>query len=294
MIRLIAIDMDGTILSPDHSISTKNKLAILAAQSNGIEVVIATGRSFSEAFDPVKAEGLNLSYICLNGAEVRDEFGKLLSATHLVENDIGKITSILDAEKIDYQLFIDTYVYTTSIEVQIDTFIQLAEAANQIPPIDKIRQEVMDRVEQGVIRIVDSFDELINQRGSEIYKVFGTSYNRLHLDNARKALQLIPGLAISSSGAGNLEITNSNAQKGIAVEQYAKSKGISMDNVMAIGDNYNDLSMMERAGYSVAMGNAPVDIKAACTETTTTNAQDGVGLAVEAILHTQFKQNTLP
>ena len=50
MIRLIAIDMDGTILSPDHSISTKNKEAILEAQSNGIEVVIATGRSFSEAY----------------------------------------------------------------------------------------------------------------------------------------------------------------------------------------------------------------------------------------------------
>ena len=287
MIRLIAIDMDGTILSPDHSISTKNKQAILAAQSNGIEVVIATGRSFSEAFGPVRGGGLNLSYICLNGAEIRDESGELISATHIVENDIKKITSILDAHTIDYQLFIDTLIYTNSIKDQIDTFIQLAEAANQIPAVDKIRQEVMDRVEQGFIRQVDSYNELINQRGSEIYKVFGTSYNRLHLDNARKALQLLPGLAISSSGAGNLEITNINAQKGIAVEKYAKSKGISMANVMVIGDSYNDLSMMERAGRSVAMGNAPAEIKAACTEITTTNEHDGVGLAIEAILQHQ-------
>ena len=132
------------------------------------------------------------------------------------------------------------------------------------------------------------YDELINQRGSEIYKVFGTSFNRLNLDNARKALQLLPGLAISSSGAGNLEITNMNAQKGIAVEKYAKSKGISMANVMVIGDSYNDLSMMERAGRSVAMGNAPAEIKAACTEITTTNEHDGVGLAIEAILQLQF------
>ena len=97
---------------------------------------------------------------------------------------------------------------------------------------------------------------MIKQRGNEIYKIFGTSFNR-HLDNAREALKSLPGLAVSSSGAGNLEITNINAQKGIAVEQYAKSKGISMENVMVIGDNYNDLSMMERAGRSVAMGNAP-------------------------------------
>lgn len=276
--------MDGTILSPDHSISTKNKQAILAAQSNGIEVVIATGRSFSEAFGPVSDEGLNLSYICLNGAEVRDEFGELLAATHIAKNDINEITSILDAHTIDYQLFIDTLIYTKSIKDQIDTFIQLAEAANQIPPVDKIRQEVMERVEKGFIVQLDSFDKLINQRGNEIYKVFGTSYNRQQLDNARNALQLLPGLAISSSGAGNLEITNHNAQKGIAVEQYANSKGIAMENVMVIGDSYNDLSMMVRAGHAVAMGNAPAAIKAACTEITTTNEYDGVGLAIEAIL----------
>jgi len=288
MIRLIAIDMDGTILSPDHSISTRNKQAILAAQSNGIEVVIATGRGFSEAYGPVRDSGLNLSYICLNGAEIRDAFGELISATHIVENDITKITAILDTYKIDYQLYIDTLIYINSIEDQIDTFIQLAEAANQIPDIDKIRQEVMDRVEQGYIRQVDSYNELINQRGNEIYKVFGTSFNRTNLDKARQELQLLPGLAISSSGAGNLEITDINAQKGIAVETYAKSKGISMKVVMVIGDNYNDLSMMVRAGHSVAMGNAPAAIKVACTEITTTNEHDGVGLAIEAILQNQI------
>jgi Cof subfamily protein (haloacid dehalogenase superfamily) len=288
MIRLIAIDMDGTILSPDHSISTRNKQAILAAQSNGIEVLIATGRGFSEAYGPVRDSGLSLSYICLNGAEIRDEFGELISATHIVKNDISKITSILDTHTIDYQIYIDTLIYINSIEDQIDTFIQLADAANQIPDVDKIRQEVMDRVEQGYIRQVDSYNELINQHGSEIYKVFGTSFNRLNLDKARKALQLLPGLAISSSGAGNLEITDINAQKGIAVEKYAKSKGISMENVMVIGDSYNDLSMMVRAGRAVAMGNAPAAIKAACTEITTTNEHDGVGLAIEAILQRQL------
>ncbi len=289
MIRLIAIDMDGTILSPDHTISTKNRQAILAAQSNGIEVMIATGRGYLEAFGPVNAEGLNLPYICLNGAEVRDESGELISATHIAENDIKKIISILDADTIDYQLFIDSFLYTKSVQGIIDTFAQLAEAANQIPPVDKIRQEVMEQVERGIIRPVDSFDDLIKQNGSKIYKIFGTSYNRLHLDSARKALQLLPGLAVSSSGAGNLEITNISAQKGIAVEEHAKRKGISMDNVMVIGDSYNDLSMMKRAGRSVAMGNAPADVKAACTNITTTNANDGVGLAIEAILQHQVK-----
>ena len=287
MIRLVAIDMDGTILSPDHSISTKNKEAILEAQENGIEVVIATGRSYPEAYEPIHGAGLNPSFICINGAEVRDKHGKLISETHIMEEDISKVTAILDAEEIDYQLFIDEQVYTRDIEAPVDTFIQLAKAANQVPNVDEIRSEIMDRVERGIICKVDSFDELISQRGSTIYKVFGTSYHRENLDRAREALQLLPGLAVSSSGAGNLEITSVNAQKGIAVEQYAKSKGITMDQVMAIGDNFNDLSMMERAGRSVAMGNAPEEIKAACTHVTASNGNDGVGLAIKAILQPQ-------
>lgn len=280
--------MDGTILSPDHSISTKNKEAIWEAQNNGIEVVIATGRSFPEAFDPINEAGLNVPYICINGAEVRDQQGNLISETHILEEDISKVTTILEAEAIDYQLFIDKEVYTKNIEAPIDTFIQLAEAANQVPQVDDIRREIMDRVERGIIRPVESFDALIAERGSSIYKIFGTSYNRDHLDRAREALKQLPGLAVSSSGAGNLEITSVNAQKGIAVEQYATSKGISMDQVMVVGDNYNDLSMMERAGRAVAMGNAPEAIKAACTHVTTSNSHDGVGLAIEEILQTQI------
>lgn len=279
--------MDGTILSPDHSISTKNKEAILAAQKNGIEVVIATGRSYPEALDPIHEAGLNPSFICINGAEVRDKQGKLVSETHISEEDIHKITAILDENKIDYQLFIDEKVYTRDVEAPIDTFIQLAEAANQVPNVEEIRSEIMDRVERGIISEVNDFDELIAQRGKTIYKIFGTSFDRDRLDIAREALNLLPGLAVSSSGAGNLEITSVHAQKGIAVEQYAKHKGITMDQVMAIGDNYNDLSMMKVAGRSVAMGNAPDEIKAACTHVTESNGNNGVGLAIEAVLKEQ-------
>ncbi len=287
MIRLIAIDMDGTILSPDHSISTKNKEMILQAQSKGIEVLIATGRGFSEAIKPLQNEGLKVPYICLNGAEVRDAEGQLISATHLEEHNIEKITTILEASSIEYQLFIDKIVYTLDIENPINAFIQLSEASGQIPPVEDIRKEIMGQVAEGSLIQIDSFKNLINERGSEIYKVFATSYNREDLDIARAALQLIPGLAISSSGAGNIEITNINAQKGIAVENYAESKGIAMKDVMAIGDNYNDLSMMVRAGRAVAMANAPSEIKAACTHVTESNANDGVGLAIETILELQ-------
>ena len=142
----------------------------------------------------------------------------------------------------------------------------------------------MNRVEIGLVKEVSALAPIIEEHKQKINKIFGTSFNKIHLDNARKALDSLTGLAVSSSGAGNLEITNINAQKGIALEQFAKSKGIAMENVMAIGDNFNDLSMLQRAGYSVAMGNAPEEIKAACKSVTTTNEFDGVGMAIESAL----------
>lgn len=284
MIRLIAIDMDGTLLSPDHTISEINKQAILDAQAKGIEVVIATGRAYQEALEPVQREGLDLALICLNGAEVRDNIGNLIAATYLLADDIDKIITILETYEIDHQLFIDKTVYVKDIQDQIDTFVQLAEAAGQTPDVEEIREEVESRVARGVIQIVDSFDNLLRENSNQLYKVFGTSYNRENLDAARIELKKIPSLAVTSSGAGNLEITSIDAQKGLALTAFAKALHIPMEQVMAIGDNYNDLSMMERAGKSVAMGNAPDAIKAACDEVTETNEHNGVGVAIQQVL----------
>lgn len=284
MIQLIAIDMDGTLLNPSHTISEVTKETILEAQSKGIEVVIATGRGYGEAYEPVHQKGLDLSFICLNGAEIRDNLGNLIAATYLPSEDIDNIITILETYHIDHQLFIDQTIYAKNIEDQIDTFVQLAEDAGQMPNIEEIRKEVEGRVARGVIQIVDSFDDLLRENRNELYKIFGTSFNRHDLDQARTALERIPSLAVTSSGAGNLEITSINAQKGLALSSFARTKNIPMEQIMAIGDNYNDLSMMTRAGRSVAMGNAPDAIKAACDEVTETNEHNGVALAIQKVL----------
>src|SRR5690625_4630355 len=233
MIRLIAIDMDGTLLNPNLVVSERNRQAILQAQASGIEVVIATGRGFIEAKDPVMQVQLDLSYICLNGADVRDQEVNDLSSTYLLEKDVPLITSILKQEGIDQQIFIGNHVYTKSAEEFVDLYTQIMSEDGQIPPVDKIRSEVNKQVEQGYIRVVDSFDHIFTRYGTEVYKIFGSSLNRTSLDSARLALTKVAGISVSSSGAGNLEITNINAQKGIALEQYANNKGISMEQVMA-------------------------------------------------------------
>lgn len=285
MIELIAIDMDGTLLGPDHTVSERNRQAITAARANGIEVIIATGRGYHEALKPVEDAGLNPSFICLNGAEVRNNQGEIVSGIYLMQNDINDIRRILEENTIDYQVFIGDHVYTLDPEQQVDIFIQLAEATNQVPDVEDIRAAIMQSVKEGYVKQVDSFDQLLSDEKQDVLKIFGASYDREKLDIAREALKQIPGIAVSSSGAGNIEVTNVNAQKGIALEAYAKIKEIPMENVMAIGDNFNDLSMFKRVGRSVAMGSAPREIKEFCTHQTKANDEDGVALAIEAILN---------
>lgn len=284
MIQLIAIDMDGTLLGPDHAVSKRNKQAIEAAQAQGIEVMIATGRGYPEALKPVDEAGLAPAFICLNGADVRDDTGEIVSGIYLLADDIKQIKTILEENTIDYQVFIGDHVYTLDPEQQVDIFVQLAEDVNQVPNLEEIRAGIMMSVEDGYIKQIDSFTDLLADKKHDVYKIFGASFDPEKLDVAREALKKIPGIAVSSSAAGNIEITNVNAQKGMALEAYTKIKEIPMENVMAIGDNFNDLSMFERAGHSVAMGSAPSEIKVVCTHQTETNVNDGVALAIERIL----------
>src|SRR5690625_7588807 len=90
-------------------------------------------------------------------------------------------------------------MYTKNIEGIVDIFVQLAEAAHQVPAIDKIRAEISDRVKQGAIHEIESFDPIIKKYPNEIYKVFGSSTSDLKLDRARELLKDLPDIAVSSS-----------------------------------------------------------------------------------------------
>ena len=91
-------------------------------------------------------------------------------------------------------------------------------------------------------------------------------------------------LVITSSGSRNIEINHVNAQKGVALAAFADSLNVPIDNVMAIGDNNNDASMIKAAGISYAVGNATDEIKMLAKHLTVNNTEDGVGKAIEEVL----------
>lgn len=288
MIRLIAIDMDGTLLNQNHQVSERNKQAIINAQQRGVEVVVATGRGFPEAEHPVLQAGLKLPYICLNGGETRDPQGNVLSSVYIQKEIVPEILSIFQEEALETLLFVGDHMFVKDIEDLVDGFIELGKDGGQIPDVEAIRAEVMDRVEEGYVRTTPSFHTLIREHPDQVYKFFGSSTDLNALESATLKLSKLQSITVTSSGSKNIEITSSQAQKGIALEKYCNDHNIPFDQVMVIGDSYNDLSMIQKAKISFAMENAPDDIKAACTYVTGTNKADGVAQAIESILQKQL------
>lgn len=284
MIKLIATDMDGTLLNAGHEITTMNQEAIKFAQANGITVVIATGRAFYEAQTPVAETDLKVPYICLNGAEVRDESFNIMSTSHLNHDLVHKITTALKNNHIYYQIYTNRGIYTEDPKRDLAIYIDIAERAGQKADVAKIRNNIQKRIDNGTLKVVENYDSIEDIPGELIMKVLAFDADLSKIDQVGQELASSPNLAVSSSSRGNLEITHSDAQKGIALSAIAHQLGIDLTDVIAIGDNLNDISMLERVGYPVAMNNATDEVKHIAKYVTDTNENSGVGKAIMKIL----------
>lgn len=153
--------------------------------------------------------------------------------------------------------------------------------------ISDIEREEMER---DIKRIKESFtyvkdiDE-IYEKGYKICKLSISNRDTDKISNLRQKLSQNPNLSVAASFDTNIEITDKNANKGLALEAYAKEHNIKMEEVMAFGDSLNDYSMLSRDfGYTVAMGNAIDKIKKAAKYITNTNDEDGVACFVKKII----------
>lgn len=286
MIKLIATDMDGTLLNAAHEISEENVQAIKYAQSQGITVAIATGRAFYEANTPIAQTDLKLPYICLNGAEVRDESFNISSTSNLNRELIDRITHVLNREDIYYQIYTSIGIYTENPQRDLEIYIDIAERAGQQADVEKIKSGIQKRIDNGTLKVVENYDKIKDTPGEIVMKILAFDSDLDKIDRVSEELAQSGSLAVSSSSRGNIEITHADAQKGIALQTIADRLNIDMSDVMAIGDNLNDVSMLERVGYSVAMSNATPEVKAVADFETESNEDSGVGKAIMKLLKT--------
>ncbi len=280
MIKCIATDMDGTLLNSNQEISEVTKQAIIAAEEKGIKFLLATGRSYPEVRRILDKSGIECPAICVNGAEIRDVEGNILQSIGLDGAVSAQITNVLENMGIYFELYTEEGTFTTDLEKGINVIVDILHSANPENDVATFRKEVNDGFEERLIHVVDDYSSIFEAKNCAVYKFLVFSMDEDELAEASKQLNEIAGIDVTSSGRHNLEINHIGAQKGIALKKYVEEKGISLEETMALGDNYNDLSMLEIAGYSVAMGNAEEEIKAASKYVTESNNDDGVAKAI--------------
>ncbi|MFD1737411.1 HAD family hydrolase [Bacillus salitolerans] len=285
IIKCIAIDMDGTLLNNDHVVSQENTEAILKAQSAGIDVVIATGRSYKEAKYVLLEEGIHCPIICANGAEIRSEEGDILASKPLSKQKAQELTGILNSHDAYYELYTSEGTYTKDYDKALTVIMDIFMSANLRSDYDKALEAAKERFDKGMVHLVDNFDKLLHDQKIPLYKFIVFSFEEQKLNQIHKELLSIKDVAITSSGKENIEINGIHAQKGLALQTFAKHNNIRLEETMAIGDNYNDISMLKIAGRAVAMANGPEEVKKHGHLITDTNHNNGVAKAILEILH---------
>lgn len=278
MIKLIATDMDGTFLNNHHEISQKNLEAVKFARDNNIEFVIATGRAYYEVTKPLDEANLSCEVICYNGGITYDLKGNIIDIEQLDAINATKIINTLKKFNINYQLYTQKCTYTKSLNTDMQAFIDLIESNGIKADKEKILAESLERKEKGYLVEVSNIDDYINIKDNPLIKIIGISSDVNKLKEVAKELNKNNELSVTSSGINNIEIMSKKATKGLALKKLATKKNISLQETVAIGDNLNDLSMIEIVKYSVAMKNANDKLKEkALYIANKTNDESGVG-----------------
>lgn len=284
MVKMIISDMDGTLLNGAMKISEENSKAIKAAQNKGIEFMVATGRDRGAAAAPLQEAGIDCAMITLNGAQIFDRNGETLSAVEISKEKMRKMLAILDEHDVYYEVFTTDDIYSSSQAARVESFA--TELSAHMPHLTYKTAIAMASANIAMwdIAYTDDMHKLIEE-DKQFLKLFCFHKDGPNvLGPVAKKLEELGDIVVSSSGAHNLEVNHKNAQKGIAVASVAQERHVSLDDIMTIGDNFNDVSMLELAGVSFAMGNASVEVKEYAKYVTDTNLESGVAKAIYQVL----------
>lgn len=278
--KLIAIDLDGTLLNHNHEISEENIKAIKHAQDKGIQVSIATGRAQKDVLSILKKAGLNTHIISNNGSSIHLNTGEKLKSISLSKEEVKPILEWLEDNKYFYEISNDHSIFSFHKGFEyLSEEIENLKARNADIDINQV--EYMYSIlkgQKGVIP-VDSYKEIL-EATEEFYNIMVISLDDEKRLRGKEYFMNNNNLYVFSSFSNNFEMVHKNASKGSALEILANTLNVSLKDVMAIGDNYNDITMLKKAGYSVAMGNAEEEVKKICKFTTLDNNDHGVAHAI--------------
>ena len=276
MIKLIVSDMDGTLITHHSKISKNNLEAIEYARKKGAQFVIATGRDYSSMKDILSSHHLQAMAILGNGAEFVDEKGHVLSTAYFPKKHFKEVIQIFDELNIHYMIFSDHGPFSTHNPYVVrDAFIERCCVQFQ-RQIEDYQDSNMPCMHLKHIENIDVFLE----SDIQIIKVEAFSIQIDLIQKAKEKLKDIQDIAYLSSFIDNVEVTAYHAQKGLILEEVIEKLGITKEEVMVLGDGYNDLTMFERFPYSFAPENGEEGIKKRAYRVVKACEDDGVADAI--------------
>lgn len=271
MYRLVAVDLDGTLLDSNKKLSEKNKKAVRLAQEKGVKVVVCSGRVFAGARMVAAEAGITGPLIACNGAVIKDMgTGELLYSNPMKTEDFLKVVDICHNRNIYFHTYIGDTMYTEQLEYS-----------------SKLYGEINNRIAKNFgiyIQAVINARDIIEQKNDQISKIVVISKDLNLLHETRKEVEKINTVSVMSSGKDNFEVVNSGVSKGFALRFLCGKLGITGEETIAIGDNENDYSMLKFAGLGIAMGNAERAIKDICGYITLSNDESGVYEAIQKFI----------
>ncbi|MHC6179486.1 Cof-type HAD-IIB family hydrolase [Clostridium sp. JNZ X4-2] len=248
--KIIAMDMDGTLLNDKKFISAYNKEMISRAGKLGVKLVMSTGR-LPESLKFYSHQLFeNQPMICCNGALILDQNKEIIKSIPMDKSEVLKVIDILREEKDTYYHFYDNNVlYCEQFKYSTERFYEFNRKIDK-----KFRME---------IRIIPDSKRFIKDNGENINKLVVVDPDVNYLTRLRRKIDGIPKIGTTKSSINNIEIINKEVSKGNGLKILADYYKVSASECIAVGNDENDESMIKAAGLGVAVNNARQILKAA-------------------------------
>ena len=273
-IKIISLDLDGTLLDSRKRLSEGNRAALEEAAAKGVAIVPTTGRFFGMMPQAVRDLPFVRYAITINGAQVYDRQTDVAIVREEIPLGMAlDIMRLLDGYDVIYDCYRSNWGWmTASLQDKAESY---ATDPHYVKMVREFRNPVPD---------LKSHLESTAAEG-DVQKVMLFARNAPGSDSVTRAIaeavsERFPAIKATSSTWNNLELNIATAHKGNALRRFAEHLGCTLDNCMALGDGTNDLSMIEAAGLGVAMSNAHPQVLAAADHVTLSNDEDGVAKAI--------------
>lgn len=262
--KLIASDIDATLIGWDFAISQYNLEMIHRAKAAGVDFMLATGRIYGTAKPYAKQLNLDTPVIAANGGVVIDwRTNERTFGTPIPPEMCERIFAMIRENGLYYHFYCQEAFYTERFLFEGNILCKI----NQERPVHERFPMFETDDPAGVARKEDVYKISIRCVGEEKLKLFNI-------------FSKMEDIAVTSSLHDNLEITAKGVSKGSALKTYAEMKGILPEEIISFGDNYNDITMIRYAGMGIAVENAVEELKRTADYITSRSDEDGVGRAI--------------